>query len=355
MITRGVAKRVLTIGCSYKYPRGGVASVMNVYSRFIYPKFRCIVNSGGGGKLQKFCKAMQAYAELFFVLMFDKSVSIVHIHTASYNSFYRSAYFVRLAKMFHRKVVLHVHGGGFKEYYATSSVKISRILDMCDVIVVLSGRWKEFFQGITSSEVTIVHNVIEPPEWDGACRERKKGMLNLLFLGLIAEPKGVFDLVSTIGENQEFFRGKVILNIGGNGDTHRLGEMISKYGIDDIVQYHGWVSGAKKKALLKESDVYVLPSYAEGVPISILEAMSYRMAIVSTPVGGIPEIVVDGENGYLVPPGDHETLFAALKSLACSETKHGEMGAISYVKVQSHLPVNVEKELMAVYEKLLGQ
>ena len=245
-------------------------------------------------------------------------------------------FFVRLAKTFHRKVVLHVHGGGFKEYYRTSPVAISKFLNLCDVIAVLSEQWKTFFQGITSSEVEIVHNVIEPvADEDVSYGKAEKHLVTFLFLGMLAEPKGIFDLVSTIGENQEIFRGKAIFEIGGNGDSSHLGEMISGYGISDIVRYRGWVSGEEKKKLLKKSDVYVLPSYAEGVPISILEAMAYGMAIVATPVGGIPEIV------------------KALRLLLSDEDKRRKMGAISYEEAQSYLPGNVERELLTMYEKLL--
>ena len=80
----------------------------------------------------------------------DRKIKIVHIHTASYNSFKRSAWYVSLANFMRKKVLLHIHGGGFKEYYATNPQWISSVLNKCDGIITLSESWKEFFQGVTT-------------------------------------------------------------------------------------------------------------------------------------------------------------------------------------------------------------
>ena len=351
MLDNFVSRRVLTIGVSYKHPRGGVAMVMNVYSRCIYSRFRCIVNSGGKKPIYKLWKALYAYVSLFLILLFDRKTKIVHIHTASYNSFRRSAYFVKLAKFFSRQVVLHVHGGGFKEYYQSAPDRITTILDVCDVIVVLSESWRLFFQGITSSLVRVVNNVVVKPI--PSIETHRTNKLNVLFLGLIAKEKGIFDLVQMIGKNVQIFRGKLVLHIGGNGNVKELERLILRYGIDDIVHYHGWVSGEAKDRLLSQSDVYVLPSYTEGLPMSILEAMAYRMPIVATPVGGIPEIVRNGENGYLVSPGDETALLGALRNLVMDKTQCIKMGDISYSIVEPYFPESVEKQLLDVYRNLL--
>ena len=115
MLTRKISGHILTIGCEYRHPKGGVAQVMYNYEKYVFPVFNCIVNSGGTNNVAKLLKAISGYLLMAIHLTTDSHLRIVHIHTSSYNSFKRSAYFVRLAKAFGRKVVLHIHGGDFKK------------------------------------------------------------------------------------------------------------------------------------------------------------------------------------------------------------------------------------------------
>ena len=89
---------------------------------------------------------------------------------------------------------------------------------------------------------------------------------------------------------------------------------------------------------LLEQLIYILPSYNEGLPISVLEAMSYSLPIISTTVGGIPEILKNGENGFIMEPGDKDAIYHAIFSLMEDKNLCGEMGRKSFEKVQVHLP-----------------
>lgn len=131
--------------------------------------------------------------------------------------------------------------------------------------------------------------------------------------------------------------------------------MISKYGLNDIVSFEGWVSGDKKINLLNKVDAYILPSYHEGLPISILEAMSYSLPIISTNVGGIPEILKNGENGFIITPGDKDAIYRAILELMNNEKLRMDMGKASYSKVQEHMPGFVERQLNDLYRSLLNE
>jgi glycosyltransferase involved in cell wall biosynthesis len=124
---------------------------------------------------------------------------------------------------------------------------------------------------------------------------------------------------------------------------------IAESGLGDCVHFNGFVSGDAKAGLLSRTDVFVLPSYNEGLPISILEAMSYGCAIVSTPVGGIPEVVKD--NGVLVKPGDIDGIASAIYSLSDPETCL-RMGAESSRIVQDFYPEAVMARLRQIYLSL---
>jgi glycosyltransferase involved in cell wall biosynthesis len=144
------------------------------------------------------------------------------------------------------------------------------------------------------------------------------------------------------------------LIIGGNGEIQHLLDLINKHHIEDIVEFLGWISSNEKADVLNNADVYILPSYHEGLPISILESMSYGKAVISTKVGGIPEIVRNNENGLLINPGDLEAIKQSLNFFLENPRKIKEYGNISEQKVQKYLPHSVLKELEEIYKSVLS-
>lgn len=354
MLSNDLSSSILTIGCNYKHPKGGVAQVMWNYDKYIFPIFKCVINSGSKNVLFNSFICLVAFIRTLFILLIDNGIiHIVHIHTASYKSFWRSSLFIWLSKQFGKKTVLHIHGGGFKEFYALNPQKISRILNRCDTLIVLSKSWKDFFSEVTSApNIEIVNNIIPYPTIKGELKRSDSDITRFLFLGLITEQKGIFDLISVIATNKETLRGKMVLYVGGNGKVKQLVDYIEQNGISDIVQYKGWISGKDKIEILNLSDVYILPSYTEGLPISILEAMSYKMAIISTPVGGIPEIVKNGVNGHLVKPGDRSELYNIILNVIDNIDNRLEMGEESYKFVKSYFPDFIEKQLALIYKNI---
>lgn len=350
-INRTLAETVLTVGCAYHPPKGGVAQVIFNYERYVFPLFKCVINSGGTNPIAKAWKAFKGILSIVIKLLCDKKIKIVHIHTASYNSFRRSAIFVKIAKSFHKKVVLHIHGGGFREYYATNPQKISSILNSCDCIITLTESWQTFFKQITTCQhVEVIENIVAPPQFKNI---PKDGKLHLLFLGLISQQKGIYDLIEVIAGHKTEFDNKLILHIGGNGEKGKLIDLISKNNIANLITYEGWVSGDKKTDLLNIADAFILPSYTEGLPISILEAMSYGLPILSTPVGGIPEIVENGVNGFLFHPGDKNDIFQAILQLLSNKNLAKQMGDESLAKAKRYLPCNVSDALSKLYSSLI--
>ena len=185
MIKMKGTKHVLTIGCEYKPVRGGIAQVLDIYDKYIFKDFRFIANSGGGG-LRNVWKLLSSICLLIKQLLSKREIKIVHIHTASYNSFYRSAIFVLLSKLLGRKVILHIHGGGFKDFYKTNPRIIRKILEIADCLIVLSGSWKKFFESITKKPlIRVVPNPVILPSNEDLGRREHSPLLRLLFLGLL--------------------------------------------------------------------------------------------------------------------------------------------------------------------------
>lgn len=343
---------ILSMGCNYKPVRGGIAQVLDIYDKYIFKDFRFIANSGGGG-LRNVWRLLSSICLLIKQLLSKREIKIVHIHTASYNSFYRSAIFVLLSKFLGCKVILHIHGGGFKDFYKTNPRLIRRILEITDCLIVLSRSWKNLFESITKKPlIRVVPNPVVLPSNEDLDHREHSPLLRLLFLGLLDQQKGIYDLLQVLADHKAEFEGRVLLNVAGNGDVDSFERAVRKMGLEQLVAFHGWVSGDKKKELLLNSDVFILPSYAEGLPMAVLEAMAYGLVIVSTSVGAIPE-VVSQDYGYLIAPGDQKALLDSLRSVSVEYEQLLEFKQASAREGQKYSVDSVARDLEIVYQGLL--
>jgi glycosyltransferase involved in cell wall biosynthesis len=344
-ISAELSSRILTIGPDYQNHRGGVGAVLDVYSRY-YEVFNFIPSHKNG------------LIKLLTTLFSNRKIKIIHIHGASYGSFYRKFIVFIIGKyIFRKKIIYHIHGGGFQVFYENSNILskrlIKNLLSNADVVFCLSQSWIEYFgQNFKTKRLLIIPNIIDYPLLNKY--SAKTGVITFLFLGLICEEKGIFDLIEVISKNMEQYRARIKLLIGGNGEVQKLKDLINKHHLEDIVEFLGWISSKEKAYVLNYSDVYILPSYHEGLPISILESMSYGKAIISTKVGGIPEIVRNKENGLLINPGDLEQIKKSLNFFLENPEKIEEYGVVSEQKVQKYLPNSVLKELEEIYKSVLS-
>lgn len=351
MANNNYFNRVLYVGMDYKVPKGGIASVLNTYSSFVRPFKFVRTHASELNRIQKIWYAASGYVMIVWKLMTDKDIQIVHIHTASNASFWRKSYAIRIAKAMSKKVIFHCHGGGFKEFRENNRDKVDAILSKVDCIVCLSDVWKEYFEGIGCKNVTIIKNVIGNPK---PMAIEKDGLIHFLFLGLICDNKGIFDVLNVLSEHKDELAGKILLHVGGNGQTERLLSKIEEYGIEEVVVFEGWVDKEKKQHLLNLADVFLLPSYIEGVPISILEAESYHKPVITTNVGGIPSIVKDHISGLFVRPGNTNDIYTAMKKISEGETLRYQYGEAGYEISKGYLPDTIKKELIKLYDKMLN-
>ena len=119
-----------------------------------------------------------------------------------------------------------------------------------------------------------------------------------------------------------------------------------------IIEFIGWVSDEKKIQYLNKADAFILPSYNEGLPISILEAMTYGLPIVSTKVGGIPEVLKDGINGFLIEPGNECQLSLIIKKVINDPVSFVSLGQNNSTLIQPYLPHNVKNSLIKIYSEI---
>ena len=358
MISKELSSKIIMSGDYYENSHpGGISAVVRYWSGNFdglqyYPMYKI------GGKLTKGRWFATAYLKMAIKMMTDKNVRIMHLHTAADGSFWRHSSLAKLGHAFGKKVILHIHASRFKDFFNEASPKDkSRILEtlhIADRIIVLSKSWKEWFIsiGINQEKLTILYNITPEPTHIPSAKTQD-GKVHFLFLGEIGQRKGVFDIIRALAEHKAEAEGRLELRIGGNRNEEQLLEAIKSSGLEDIVKFEGWVSGDKKLNLLNWSDVYILPSFNEGLPISILESMSYGIPIISTEVGGIPEVVT--ENGTLVTPGDADEIWNAMKRYVDQPELIEKEGEISLKNVKPYLPDSVMSNLKDIYLKILEE
>lgn len=293
--------------------KGGIASVVNGYRgsrlekecNIYYVESYC-----DGSKLKKLIKGIIGYFHFVWVLMIRKP-DLVHIHSSFGPSFYRKIPFILLSNWFHKPVINHIHGADFDTFYRNASEKkqtlIRSVYERCDYFIALSDEWKaNLSEIIPEDRVTVIENYSQLNVEAFRKRMKRDSNNRVLFLGEIGKRKGCYDipevikLVSRSVPDVKF----VLAGDGSSADKKAIHELLCTCGVVENVIFPGWIRGAEKDKQLIEADVFFLPSYNEGMPMSILDAMGYGLPVVSTNVGGIPKIVIDEENGYCCNPAD---------------------------------------------------
>jgi len=354
-INKELSHKVIMIGEYFKNNApGGMAAVLASYNEY-FEDMRFIPTWRNGNFIIKLWYAIYSYIIFLIYMIFCKSIKIVHIQGAAFASFERNIFFVRVGKFFGKKIIMHMHCADFESYYNPSKHKkrIINTINDCDLFIVLSESWKNYFISIGVNEriIRILNNTITPPKIIDV--KKDSHYINLLYLGVIGQRKGIYDILIALRDNKNKFEGKIKLRIGGNNEEEKLINTISKYGLKDMVTFEGFVFGHKKIECLNWADIYILPSFNEGLPIGILEAMSYGHPIISSPVGGIPTIVKDGINGFLVEAGNSEEIALAINKFLNDRTLIEKFGKNSIKIVQPFMPQYVFATLEDLYKKLL--
>lgn len=293
--------------------RGGIASVVNGYKNSQLEKDFDIIyveSYKDGSKLTKLIKAIQGYLLFVKILLRDRP-NLVHIHSSFGPSFYRKIPFIYMASWAGIPIINHIHGADFGEFFINASKKkrklIKKVYRKCDKLIALSEEWKKNLSLIVPiSKIVVIENYSILHE--DAFRERMGRACNkqVLFLGELGKRKGGYDIPSVIKLVVEKIPDvKFILCGSGNEkDEKAITELVKEKHVEKNVKFPGWVRDKEKDEVLRNADVFFLPSYNEGMPMSILDAMGYGLPIVSTDVGGIPKIVHNKENGFCCVPGD---------------------------------------------------
>jgi glycosyltransferase involved in cell wall biosynthesis len=349
-------KYIVMVGPSMN-SHGGIASVVaawkqaGVFGRWPITYLETHVE---GTKLNKLFVGSVAFLR-FVLLLISCRVACVHLHIARHKSFWRKSIFALAAFLVRRPVLLHFHSGRFPDFFFNDCNWVQKqavrvVLDHAENLIVLSESWREILRPITRNrQITVVTNFLVPPP--RAADDSTRSKHHILFLGLLNRDKGFFDLLEAIAPLCIEFPSLMVV-CGGKGDQADVNERIQQLHIEGHVKLLGWVTGASKDAWLSRASFYVLPSYVEGIPLGILEAMAWGMPVVASKIGGIPDIIEDGGEGLLIKAGDLPGLRDAMRKLLQNDEPRRRMGLAARRKIESVFsPTAVLPSIDLLYEE----
>ena len=350
--------RVLMLGPGLKV-RGGITSIELAILENCPPdlEIRHVATFTGEGRLRRSITYLRSWMPFMRALP-GGNADLVHVHFSQWGSTARKLIMCAACVMAGKPFVLHANGSRYDLFWRKLPRPARRVIRSvfrrCAAFIAVSKDWHEFYSrelGLRDTQIHLLHNPVQMP---GEVPARSAGE-RVLFVsfGRIGERKGQFDVIRALAAMPPQVRARCRMLFAGDGEIDTARRLASELGVAANVEIRGWLDPRERDQLLAEADAFVLPSYNEGQPMALLEAMAWGLPPVTTPVGGIPEVVQSGINGLLVTPGDVAEISAAMSRLIEDEPLRLTMGLKSRQRVE---PLRVERfmdRLREIYRQAL--
>lgn len=225
------------------------------------------------------------------------------------------------------------------------------VLRGCDRLIAVSEAVAAHGKSLGGEDVRMIPNGVDPDEF--VPRESQGTEVTVLFVGRLVKNKGPHVFIRSCAELTSLEKPIEVRIVGTGPMRPSLEEEVQKLGIEGNVTFCGYVESVADE--LRNADVFCRPSFSEGMPLTLLEAMSSGLPAVVTPVAGVPEVVSDNTTGYLVPTGEIEPLTDALAELIQDEEKRREMGKRSREVILEEYSWSVRTDrILSTYQETLS-
>lgn len=290
--------------------------------------------------------------------------------------FLRDSVYILTAKLFGSRILAQYHGGNFDGFYGSQPAIyqsfIRLVLGRLSCLFVLGNSLKSMFHGLLPDDkISVLMNGIDPADFPMRTIQARS-TLNILYLGHLTFPKGFYDLILAYRKLRGKYGDSVRLTFAGERVGYKpalskfLNERWSEYYLSNInaitetieyfidnsddfgAEYLGVVGPEERIRALHDADVFVLPSYTEGMSMSCIEAMSTGLPVITTSVGAMPEIVIDGEGGLITSVGSMDELARNIEYIMLDREKADSMGTYNRQYVIDNLTIR------SVAERLLS-
>lgn len=346
-----IMTRVLVVATSRK-TRGGITSVVKAHETGEqWKKYHCrwIQTHRDGNPIRKLWYLFTALIEYACLLPF---YDIVHIHAGLRTSINRKIIFARIAKACHKKIIVHFHPATEKHLFDKHfKYDIERLFSYADLLLVLSPQWIRWINEAYPERHFNMQVLYNP--CPNVSRDFSKKKNHILFAGTLSDRKGYNRLLQAFAKiAHEFPDWKIVF--AGNGEIEKAKELQKKLDIPESqTEYLGWVSGKEKEKAFHEASVYCLPSWGEGFPMGVLDAWAYGIPVITTPVGGMVDIIDNVENGLIYDIYDIDKLSDCLSMLMKSPELRDKIVKRADELVYGEFNiVNITKQLDRIYSSL---
>lgn len=255
------------------------------------------------------------------------------------------------AKLWKKKIIVHFHAfspettinGKYQNVY-------KYLFTHADKVIVLSQLWEKYVNNTfhLGNKIQVIYN----PCTTEILPDRYPKQNIILYAGTVNARKGYADMIKAFAKIAfQYPEWKVVF--AGNGEIDK-GKILAKdLDIESQTQFLGWINGKEKDKAFKEASIFCLPSYAEGFPMAVLDAWAYGLPVITTPVGGIPDIAKDGENLLLFQPGNYDQLAVQMERLIKDSVLKEKIQKQSLILATTKFNINtINKEIEDLYKSL---
>lgn len=340
--------KVLVIATSRK-TRGGITSVIKALETGEqWKKYHCrwIETHRDGPTWRKLWYLMHALLDYIIRIPFYDAI---HVHFSLPPSARRKKIFVNIAKMMNKKIIIHLHCGS--QIHEIWNQDYDYLFSIADRSVFLSKNLQAIVEEHTgkNEKYRVIYNPC-PSITDTKDAQKKK---QILFSGTLCPAKGYADMIRAFAQIAKRHLDWQIV-FAGNGEIEQGKRIAEELGIEGQTIWLGWVNGADKDKAFRETTIFCLPSYAEGFPMAVLDAWSYGLPVITTPVGGIPDVAKDGENMLLFNPGDVDALAICMERMITDKELRDKISRASLELADTTFNIEtINKQVERLYDELL--
>ena len=298
-----------------------------------------------------------AWQLLRFAFMPLSRPTVVHLHVSWHASFWRKMAYAWISWLKGAQVLLHIHPTYFMDFYEGSGPVRKRVvratIRRCQALMVLTEEMAAKLGALAPDcRVYVMPNPVDLEEFSAQPVPAREPA-TVLFLGWFVPGKGAYDLLEALARLQGRRPGLRAV-FGGYKMEDQLRERVRALGLAGVVEVPGWCGRADVIRLLRTCTLLALPTYSEGIPMVVLEAMACGTPVVTCPVGGIPTVARDGRNALFVQPGDIDGLTAALEHLLDDPALREAMSQANREDIRRYDVRTMGASLLEIYRELAG-
>ncbi len=356
MKTEKKKRKVMMCGSDLNHVKGGMVSVSRNYldaGEWKQTEVFYIATHREGCLPLKLWIFVLAYIRIFRLVL-KNQVDVALLNVSERGSCYRKEAIMHLCHRFSIPVILHHHGAEFNDFYRglpkRKQRQISKALAEADLNIVLSrNRQKDILEKAPDARVNFLYNSVRVKKEN----QYHSGRRLLVTFGRLGERKGTYDILKALKELDPILPQDIKAALCGDGEVEPIKALVKEYGLGKRIVHVGWVTGKKKETYMEQAMIHILPSYQEVLPMSILETMAAGIPNISTRIASIPEVIRDGENGFLMEPGDIETLKKQILLLSMEPELRMELSGAAYKTIETQFSLEHHIEcLEEIFENL---